>query len=202
MSMEKIRITADDIASIDAHSTAQPVSYEEPLSTPSPAALRRRVPWPLAVCGAGAALVLALVLVFFLTRARDLTLDEWTDAERQHLNAELATSPKLKPYIESIHPLVTFTGAAVKSVSVTTVDGSTRTGKNGGNIAEVEFVVTYHWEGPVQKNGYTEVLYVWDMQANRLKTSRYLDTTAVMNLDNIDWFKLGMELGPLLFGGN
>jgi len=40
-----------------------------------------------------------------------------------------------------------------------------------------------------------------DMQtAEGLKTSRYLDSTAVMNLDNIDWFKLGLELAPLLFG--
>jgi hypothetical protein len=54
----------------------------------------------------------------------------------------------------------------------------------------------------VQKNGYTEVLYVWDMQANRLKTSRYLDTTALVNLDNIDWFKVGLEIAPFLFGGN
>jgi hypothetical protein len=200
--MEKIRITADDIARSDASAPVQPAPSEPEISiSPAIVAPRRLMPWIVGVSGAGI-LVIALALAFFFTKTREPSLDEWKDAERQHLNAELASSPKLKPYIENIHPLVTFTGAAVKSIAVTTVDGTKRTGKGGSNIAEVEFVVTYHWEGPVQKNGYTEVLYVWDMQGNRLKTSRYLDSTAVMNLDNIDWFKLGLELAPSLFGGN
>ena len=196
--MEKIRITSDDLARADSPESAQAPPAPAEFSVTLPGAAPRRVlPW-LAAAGAGA-LVLALVLVFFLGRGRELTLEAWTDAERQHLNAELAASPKLKTYIENIHPLVTFTGAAVKSIAATTVDGSRRTGKGGRNIAEVEYVVTYHWEGPVQKNGYTEVLYVWDMQANRLKTSRYLTTTALLNLDNIDWFKVGFEIAPFFF---
>jgi hypothetical protein len=199
--MEKIRINADDIARTDASALIPPPPASTPfLVNPASATLRRHLPWLIA--GGAAVIVLAFVLVFLVSKRRELTLDEWKDAERQHLNIELATSAKLKPYIERIHPLVSFTGAAIKSIAVTTVDGSERTGKGGSNVAELEFIVTYHWEGPVQKNGYTEVLYVWDMQANRMKTSRYLDSTAVMNLDNIDWFKLGLEIAPLLFGGN
>ena len=95
--------------------------------------------------------------------------------------------------------MVTFTGAALESIAETTVDGSQPPEKGGSNIADVEFVVTYHWEGPVQKNGYTEVLSVMDKQANRLKTSRYVATSALINLDNIDWFQLGVELAPLFF---
>jgi hypothetical protein len=200
--MEKIRITDDDIARADASTTIpQPPPAAEVSISPSFAAPRRLLAWIIGGGGA-AAVVIVLGLTFFFAKPHEPTLDEWKDAERQHLNAELAKSPKAKHYIENIHPLVTFTGAAVKSIAGTTVDGSKRTGKGGSNIAEVEFVVTYHWEGPVQKNGYTEVLYVWDMQANRLKTSRYLDTTALVNLDNIDWFKVGLEIAPFLFGGN
>ena len=165
---------------------------------PSFATPRRLVPWLVAACGT-AALAMVLVVAFFLTKPHEPTLDQWKDAERQHLNAELAKSPKLKPSIEDIHPLVTFTGAALKSIAETTVDGSQPPENGGSNIAEVEFVVTYHWEGPVQKNGYTEVLSVMDKQANRLKTSRCVATSALINLDNIDWFQLGLELAPLFF---
>ena len=197
--MEKIRITTDDIARTDAPAPVPPPppATEVPID-PSFAAPRRLVPWLVAACGI-AALVLVLVLASSFAKPRELTLEEWKDAERQHLNAELAKSPKLKPSIEDIHPLVTFTGAALKSIAETTVDGSQRPGKGGSNIAEVELVVTYHWEGPVQKNGYTEVLSVMDKQANRLKTSRYVATSALINFDNIDWFQLGVEIAPLFF---
>lgn len=197
--MEKIRITTDDIARTDAPEPAPPPPppTEIPLD-PSLAAPRRLLPWLVAACGA-AAIVILLGLAFFLAKPHEATLDEWKDAERQHLNAELAKSRKLKPSIEDIHPLVTFTGAALKSIAETTVDGSQPPENGGSNIAEVEFVVTYHWEGPVQKNGYTEVLSVMDKQANRLKTSRYVATSALINLDNIDWFQLGLELAPLFF---
>lgn len=211
MSMEKIRITEDDIAHI-----SEPVNVQQPpvqvsgVQLPSlPAGVPanspvstggRLVPW--LVAAAVAAIATVSLLVAFSSREREVSLDKWKDAERKRLNTEVATSPNSKQYIESIHPLVTFTGAAVKSLAVSTVDGSQRPGKNGNNIAEVEFVITYHWEGPVQKNGYTEVLYVWDKQVNRLKTSRYLNTTATMNLDDIDWFQLGFKLAPFLFGGD
>jgi len=196
--MEKIRIT-DDIARIDgpAPEPPPPPSMEVPID-PSFATPRRLLPWLVAACGT-AALAMVLVVAFFLTKPHEPTLDQWKDAERQHLNAELAKSPKLRPSIEDIHPLVTFTGAALESIAETTVDGSQPPENGGSNIAEVEFVVTYHREGPVQKNGYTEVLSVMDKQANRLKTSRYVATAALINFDNIDWFQLGVEIAPLFF---
>jgi len=196
--MEKIRITADDIARAES-----PLPFTTPAipGNLSNARLMQK-PWRIIAVGVATVVVLALALVFTLYRGCDPTMVEWKDAQRQRMNAELASSPKLKPYIESIHPLVTFTGASLKTLSVKTVDGTERVGRGGSNIAEVEFVVTYHWEGPVQKNGYTEVLYVWDNQSNQLKYSRYLDTTATVNLDNIDWIEVGKALVPLLFGGN
>ena len=202
--MEKIRITDDDVARVEtssAFSTPQPTPPVKLL----PDSPTLSAPWFMISGGAAAAVILALVLIFSLSRGGrggEPTMDEWKDAERRQVNSELAASSKVKPFIESIHPFVTFTGAAIKSLSVTTVDGSERVGIGGVNIAEIAFVVTYHWEGPVEKNGYTEVLYVWDNQANRLKTSRYLESNAAVNLDNIDWFTVGVELAPLLFGGN
>ena len=201
MNTEKICITADDIARNDVQAQTQlvplmPAAAETSVKLWS--SLRFRI---VTICTV-AVLLGAFALAFFLTAERTLSLEEWKDAELRQLNAELVTSKKLKPYIERIHPLVTFTGAGVKAITVSTVDGSKRVGKNGSNIAEVEFIVTYHWEGPVQKNGYTEVLYVWDMQANRLKTSRYLATSAVMNLDDIDWFTIGAEIARVLIEEN
>jgi len=194
--MEKIRITSDDVAR-----ARDGESGTEPPYPPINVAANRRAPLVIGSSVGAIVVVLALLFIVLISNTRDITVDEWKVMERKQLNAELSTSPKLKPYVEGIHPFVTFTGANIKSITATTIDGSNRAGKAGSNISELEFVVTYHWYGPVQENGYTEVLYVWDWQAKKLKKSRYLDSTAVVNLDNIDWFKVGMALAPLFFGG-
>lgn len=190
----KIRITLDDIARRDAAASAHPSSREPGASTEGVMARSRRlIPWIIGLCSAG-----ILVVALLFTQTREYSLSEWKEMQRKKINAELKSSPDVKSFIEEIHPLVKFTGAAVKSLDVRTVDGTDRVGRRGSNISELEYVVTFYWEGPVQKNGYTEILYIWDMQGNQIKTYRYLDSTATINLDNIDWKKVGMLLIPLL----
>lgn len=211
--MNKIRITSDDIARSDAADSAQASPVESEISTAQPIVLSRRlIPWIIGICCVGILVVLsALVFLFIQVTAQDhgvppsavaateLSMTELIGALRQKINEDLKSSAEMKSFIETIHPLVEFTGAAVKSINVRTVDGTDRVGKDGSNISEVECVITFHWEGPVQKNGYTEILYVIDAQGRQLKTYRYLDSTATVNLDNIDWFKLGQQLAPLFF---
>ena len=201
MSDEKIRITSEDIARVQDPTPlpSQPgqgfIPPSEGSSNPIPSSRAKR---NLLVGGGGVALVFILILLFPSLGGR--SVDSWTRYEKEELTKVFNTNPKAKSFIEDAQPSCKYTGATVKSVIATTIDGSQRAGKNGDNIAEEIFVVTFHWTGQLQDNGYTEVRFTYDKQANVLKKTEYISSNALVNLHTVDWYKVGFALGTL-FGG-
>jgi hypothetical protein len=205
MSDEKIRVTSEEIAGANISATAQPPAAPRSLCLSQPGVVERAStgpnfrPFLLAI---PVVLVIAALLIggsYWLSGRQ--SVETWERREREVMNREMSNSKQIKEYIEEIHPLVTYTGATVKTMDVTTLDGSSVAGRNGSNISEVVVVVTYYWEGPVQRNGYTDVRYDFDFQAGKLRSAEFLDSNAEINLANINWFGVGYALGALIFGG-
>jgi hypothetical protein len=206
MSDDRIRITVDDVARISdvpppGHASA---GVNTPFTgAPNVISSGSKFFSPMLVL---ACIVVGIVLVTLMAALafsdHGETMESWIQNQRKVYDAELLTSSEPKKMIENIHPFVTFSSANVKFIRATTVDGTQKSGKDGANISELEVVVTYQWEGLVEKNGFTYVQYVFNMQNRKLKSTKYLATNAPVNLDNIDWFKLGYMLAPILFGGN
>jgi hypothetical protein len=201
MSEEKIRITSDDIARLaePAPIPQQPGRSSAPTVQASAAPLLpSRAKKTLLLAGSGVAVIFILILLISVFGSENV--DTWTRHERDKLNTELNTSPKAKSFIEDAQPFSKYTGATVKSVVATTIDGTQNAGRGGSNIAEEVFVVTFHWKSPLEDNGYTEVRFTYDKQADVLKKTEYLDSNALINLNTVDWYKVGFALGTL-FGG-
>ena len=193
MMSDRIIITSDDVASVRI----------APTTFPSAAPMQQRGQrFPIAaVLAACAAIGLITVIgVVLATRPAGLSTEQWVAKERVSLGQQLSQDPGVRGWIEGIHPLVTFKKATVKSMRPTrTVDGSDKPGTGGRNISEVELVVTYEWSGPITTNGYTDVRHIVDWNAHKIRGTEFLDTNAAINLDDVDWFGLGIVLGEAIF---
>ena len=126
-------------------------------------------------------------------------VESWVARERPTWAGEISNSPTAKKTIEGIHPLVTYKRAIISEMHATTIDGSNNAGRQGENISVVEILVTFYWEGPVTKDGFTEVRFYYDYQGKQLKGQRFERSNATINLAAVDWFKVGVVLGGLLF---
>ena len=190
---EKIIITESDVSGISAPKALS-------TSTPPP----KVNPWAV-VCGVlGAVVLFAFGLYYYVHKVRpptppEPTIEQWVEQERKKLSAALQTSQDWRNTIESIHPLVTYKGGNVSQFIPRTVDGTRRLGKNASNISEVELLVTFNWEGPLTKDGYTEVRFVYDWQNDKCKLAQFERSNALINLATVDWFKVGFAVGSLLF---
>ena len=206
MSDNGIRITDDDVARIsdvppagDASVGVNTPFTSAPHVIPSGSQSFSPI---LVLAGIAFGIVLIALIAAMSLSDHGEDMESWVQNQRRIYDAELLTSSESKKMIENIHPFVIFLSANVKSIHATTVDGTQKSGKNGANVSELEVVVTYHWEGLGEKNGFTEVQYLFNMQNRRLKSTNYVATNAPVNLDDIDWFKLGYMLAPILIGGN
>jgi len=202
---DRIRITADEVAGVDAGSReTEGSSAFVPISHPPAPEATSPLPRSWIIAGAVVffALVALIILMSVMVRPAGGDIDEFARRWRAQQTHELTQSPDVKAYIESTHPLVTFKGATVDSVNVTTRDGSPSAGLNGGNVSEIDFVVTYFWRGPVQDNGRTTVRHLLDFPSKQMKDSKIIDTTALVTMDDESLTQLGMFLIPLLLGGN
>ncbi len=115
---------------------------------------------------------------------------------------QILNGPKEKnPFasrVESAHATVTYKEGHVKSWTVKTIDGSDQVGANGSNIAEETFVLTAHWDGFIQKNGFTDVEFVYDNRAHEMRSTRFVSSNAVFNWETVDWFAVGWVVGKSL----
>lgn len=71
-------------------------------------------------------------------------------------------------------------------------------GKNGSNVAQIDLVITVVWDGWIQKNGFTEFEISYDNQAKVVKETKYLRSSAVINIDTIDWTAVGYAVGEYI----
>jgi hypothetical protein len=202
---DRIRITADEVARVDSGAREDEGSsaFVPTSHAPAPAAttLFPRT-WIIAGAVVFFALVALIILVPVMLRPAGGDIDEFARHWRAQQTHELTQSSDVKAYIESTHPLVTFKGATVDSVNVTTRDGSQSAGVNGANVTEIDFMVTYFWSGPVQENGHTKVRHLLDFPSRQMKNSKIIETTALVTIDDESLTQLGMFLIPLLLGGN
>jgi len=121
------------------------------------------------------------------------TIEEYTHVEIASTNAQLATGT-LRPMVENIHPGVSYSGASLTSLRLTTIDGTHSAGVDGANIAEVHTVIVLRWGGPFTADGFTEVLTVYDRPAKLVKETRFLRSNAAINLAEINWRDVGATL--------
>jgi hypothetical protein len=200
-SPDRIRITADEVARVDAGpAEAARSTASVPRLHPAAGLLPRS--WIVAAAATLLFLAVGAVLVSVLLRPGGDNIDEFAQHWRAQQTQELTQSPDVKAYIEGTHPLVTFKGANVGSVELTTCDGSQNAGSNGSNVSEIDFVVTYYWRGPVQENGHTVVRHLLDFPSKQMKDSKIIETTALVTIDDASLTQLGMFLVPLLLGEN
>lgn len=190
---DKIVITSDDVACV----RIAPATF-----TQAAPMQQRSQGLPIAaVLGVCAVITLIAVLGLVLaTWATGPSMEQWIAQERVRLGQQLSQDPGVRGWIEGIHPLVTFKKATVKSMRpARTVDGSDKPGPSGRNVSEVELVVTYEWSGPITTDGYTDVRHIVDWHAHKIRENEFLDTNATINLEDVDWFGLGMVLGEAIF---
>jgi hypothetical protein len=104
----------------------------------------------------------------------------------------------IRKKIEDAHVTVTAKSARVSSCTVRTVDGSSSAGRKGSNVSDVDLVITVFWDGWFQKDGYTEFRILYDNQNHKTKEAKYLKSNAMINLDTVDWFSVGFQIGVFL----
>jgi hypothetical protein len=198
---EKIKISWDEVVKIGDVKQASPmvVIVEHPSDTTSPTINRAWISWALGSIGI---LFLIIMTVIGLRQHRDiLTVEGWIKKETVELSNKLSTSSDWKSHIEDIHPFVTYRRLSISQILAKTVDGSNIAGRNGENISELDILITFYWEGPITKDGFTEVRFIYDVKGQALKSTKYERSNAAVNLATVDWFKTGAMLGILLFGG-
>jgi hypothetical protein len=148
-----------------------------------------------------AAIIAAAVAVFLLALVwpRSESVESYRGRLITEVNQALARDDNwIRKKIEDAHVTVTTKSARVTACTVSTVDGSGRAGRNGSNVSDVDLVITVIWDGWIQKNGYTEFEVLYDNQNKRTKDTRYLRSNAMINLDTVDWFGVGVQVGAFL----
>ena len=124
------------------------------------------------------------------------SVGEYRDQLIAEVNHDLENPDNpIRRKIENAHVTVTAKSANVTSCSVYTVDGSNNAGKNGGNVSEIDMVITVMWDGWIDKNGFTEFEVDYDNQNRVVKNSKYLRSSAMINLDTVDWYSVGTTVG-------
>jgi hypothetical protein len=201
---QKITISWEEADRVDTGTKPPVVTVGTAQVPPTPPAATKAMVWPWLLGGAGA--LFLVVFVVSLVGKGGLggggagqTVEAWIGQERPKWSADISGSAKVKEFIENIHPLVTYKRAGIAAMRAVTIDGSNNAGRRGGNISEVEMLVTFYWEGPVTKDGFTEVRFNYDYQGRQLKARRFERSNAAINLETVDWIKVGAVIGTLLF---
>ena len=201
---QKIKISWEEVQRVDVGTKPLVAAVGAAQVPPAPPPAAKAIGWPWLLGGAGA-LFLVLVVVALVNKGglggggAGQTVEAWIAQERPQWAAEISGSAKIKEFIERIHPLVTYKRAVISAMRAVTIDGSNNAGRRGGNISEVEMLVTFYWEGPVTKDGFTEVRFNYDYQGRQLKARHFERSNAAINLETVDWFKVGVVIGTLLF---
>jgi hypothetical protein len=152
---------------------------------------------PKKISGKSVWVVAIVVFVFFLLWPHGgESVEKYRERVIAFENQQLESSDNLiRKQIEDAHVTVTAKSARVTACRMLTIDGTDNAGKYGSNIAEVDFVITVIWDGWIQKGGYTEVEIDYDPQNKVVKQTKYLRSNALVNLDNVNWFQVGFDLG-------
>jgi hypothetical protein len=104
----------------------------------------------------------------------------------------------IRKRIEDAHVTVTAKSAKVSACTVYTVDGSNYTGEHDSNISEIDLVITVIWDGWLQQKGYTEFEIVYDAQNKIVKETKYLRSSAKVNMETVNWFAVGYTIGEYI----
>lgn len=87
-----------------------------------------------------------------------------------------------------------FRGATIKRVDCITFDGKDYLGGDLRNLNEFKVHLIWRWEGPLVKDGYTEMIFIQDAQTGIIKRHQFLNSNATINLaqemEKIDWKKV------------
>lgn len=191
---DKIFITQEDIARVDIP------------RQPSPPRKHQKGPW---IAGAICALIVVIALVGRAMLDRGVSIQEYAQGVATQLNSDFndpsnEAFQNAKTLIETVQYPVTYKGAQVKDVSLTTTDGSDRVLKDESNLDRMSYTVTFYWQGLITTDGYTDVMLVYDHKKKQIVEREYLDTNGLWNFDTPETQeaiqKWAFELGVLLGG--
>ena len=130
---------------------------------------------------------------------KERTISDCRDEAIQRVNRELSEpDSKIKKWVENTHKTVTVTSTEIVRCDVKTFDGTDNAGKDNSNIDTITMLIRFRWDGIFDKDGYTDLQLVYDVQ-NKRRESKMVYTTAKIKNDE-DWFKLWYSVG-YLFGG-
>ena len=127
------------------------------------------------------------------------TVSDYKADAIKEINQELSKpDSKLKKFIEDAHLTVTVKSTSIVRCDVTTVDGSEKAGKNDSNIDRISLLVRFNWVGLID-TGYSDLRLEYDVQNDRLLKSEIEYTTALINLNDPQfWFGVGELIGAAL----
>lgn len=128
-----------------------------------------------------------------------MTVDEARAKWTAEFNADLEKPDcALKKYVEGAHLTVTVKSTSIVRCDIETIDGSNRIGKNGDNMKSMTMVIRLNGEGVFDK-GFTDVKIAYDAVNDRVLEAGIDYTTAMINLEDTDfWIGLGVLVGSLL----
>ena len=203
---EKIVITQEECNSATPGPTGAPWSM---LETNSTELVEHRKGWKGIVL---AILITSFVFVFFgmvfyctqfqgryghgpdriVTQVK--TVEQYRAEIGERINSQLSDSNHAwRKYVEDAHLSVKVVKAYVNRCSVSTIDGSALAGMNDSNISEIDLVIRFFWEGMIDE-GHTDLEIVIDKRADKILKAEIIDTTAIVNTADPNFWK---ELGSL-----
>lgn len=201
----KIKISWEEVERVDAAAKPSEMGVATSQVPPGPPPGIKPAGWLWLVGGAAALFLILVVVAVGVSKKKGgdpapaQTVEAWLARERPQWAGQISGSAEIKAFVENIHPWVTYKRAVISEMHAVTIDGSNIAGRQGENISEVEMLVTFYWEGPVTKDGFTEVRFNYDYQGQQFKGQRFERTNAKINLATVDWFKVGIAIGMLLF---
>ena len=116
---------------------------------------------------------------------QERTVSDYRADKIQSVKNELSKSnSKWKKLIEDAHLTVTVTSTRIVRCDVKTVDGSDKAGENDSNIDKVSMLIRFNWEGQVFGPGYTDLRIDYDGQNDKVLTSKIVETSAKITVDD------------------
>jgi len=100
-------------------------------------------------------------------------------------------------YVEGAHVTVKAKTGAVTNCFIETINGSDYPGYNGENVSRIYVAVTVLWDGFVD-SGHSVVAVTVDHQQNAILNAEIVETSAMVNIKDPDFWRGLVEIGSLL----
>lgn len=126
---------------------------------------------------------------------QERTVSDYRAEKIERVKVELSKpDSKWKKLIEDAHLTVTVKSTRIVRCDVKTVDGSDKVGKDNSNIDKVSMVIRFNWQGQVFGPGYSDLQIEYDGQNDKVLTSKIVETSAKITIDDDLLFELACAI--------